>query len=723
MTSAPVVSKQKRKKEHGGTQPILFGEMAGGMERLFRDDMQLLTQGVSFVPKPEGMIPVVTVSDKALPIAIAPLCLEAGDPTGVSLGIIAVAHYERGRVMCVGDINFFSACCTDPEGVVFLENSVRWAAAGVRGMIRVCLLGLSAEMSQVLQKVLATFGFHVSLRTNCMDVQRFNVVICASDCEFGVELRDAMKHGLSVLCGAADPESGNRYQMNSLLVETGIGFPQCFLVVGPLNAVMTGLSTSYSSMSRITLKSQAEVFEEMVKLPDEEIDLGQLDNVISTLRYHIGVMFQEHNEILERLADATLGALEASNCYNNGVFCSTLLQAVYATLFMDIMMKLPAAWFQGKDHSMIFPGDLAPQERITTTIVLPYKNDGWFTTGFYCPPGEVSNVAITGDVTGTMAIQIGSHTEVLGNKESEWTRWPAVTNVYRVGNEEVEIGSMFGGIVYLLNDDKCEGSVQMTFHDMCRYPVWQNGSWNDTEEFVAPFFEIATQNVIFTMPYESMITIPNIDEFVARIDEMIGAVLEFTSDVPDKPFRVVFDVELPADGPVCGYPIVMNYDMIEGIISPDQPSPALMILLIYIGILSLPAEYFDEDIESSLAITAAAAVFLRYWPNESPLDFVTIPLPSMFSDIWAVYGDEHDKTLLTKAMHRVRVKGQTMSEHEHMWTVFVQELKKLADGKDFQHLLPKKAEKVLPAEALIMSMSSSNLQSYQLSDEEIHRLK
>lgn len=693
------------------------------MDRLFREDLQTLTQGVEFVPKPDGMVPVVTVSDKALPVSIAPLCLDAGDPTGVSLAIIAIAHYEQGRVMCAGHIDFFSACAQDPEGSVFLENSVRWAASGVRGMIRVCLLNLPEAVSQAMQKVMVNFGFHVSLRQNCDDINRFNVVFCTSDCQFGVELREGLKRGISVICGAADTDSPTRFDFNSLLVETGIGFPQCFLVVGPLNATMTSVSPSYTAMSKVTLKNQAELFEDMVRLPPEEIDVGKLDNVISTLRYHVSVMFQEKNEILEKLANAALNALEQSDCYRNGTFCYTLLQKVYATLLVDVMMKLPASYFQGKDHSLVFPGDLAPQERITTTIALQYKNDGWFGTGFYCPPGEVSHVAITGDVTGSMAIQIGSHTEVLCNKETEWLRWPGVTSVYRVGGEEVEIGSMFGGIIYLSNDDPVEGTVQMTFNNMCRYPMWKNGSWNDTEEFVAPFFEIETRFVIFTMPYDSLINIPNIDEFAAGIDQMIGEVLEFTCATPEKPFRVVFDVELPCDGPICGYPIIMNYEMIEEIVFHQQPSPSLMILLIYIGILSLPPDFVCEDIESSLAMTAACAAFLRRWPTESPIDHITIPLPSTFSDIWAVYSQEEDKQLLTKALGRVLPKAQGMPPNHHsMWGAVVNELTKLSNGRDYQHLMPKKTE-VLPAEALIMSMSSSNLQSYQLSDEEIHRLK
>ena len=106
VSTAPVAPKHKKKTEHV-TKPTNLFPQANQMVMQFRDDLQKLSQGVSYVPKTDGMVPVVAVGDRALPIAIAPLCLDAGDPTGVFLGIAAVAHYERGRILCVGQINFF----------------------------------------------------------------------------------------------------------------------------------------------------------------------------------------------------------------------------------------------------------------------------------------------------------------------------------------------------------------------------------------------------------------------------------------------------------------------------------------------------------------------------------------------------------------------------------------------------------------------------------------
>ena len=722
VSTAPVAPKHKKKTEHAPKPTNLFPQ-ANQMVLQFRDDLQKLSQGVSYVPKTDGMVPVVAVGDKALPIAIAPLCLEAGDPTGVFLGIAAVAHYERGRILCVGQINFFVQCTSEnSEAAVFLENSVRWAVPNVMGTIRVCLLGLSSAVAPQIQKNLSGFGFHVSVREDCRDLERFNVILCASDCKFGVEIREALKRGAALICGAADTEGPGRFALNSLLVETGLGFPQCFLVVGPLNSTMVKLTLSYTQMSKITLRKQAALFEEMVHGKDsEEINVGELDNVISTLRYHIGVMFQEKNEILERLADVALEALVSSDCYMNGVFCSTLLQSVYVALLTDLMMKLPASYYAGKDHSQLFPGPIGIPELITETISIPYTNDGWFTTGMYLPAGHVTKIAVTGDVTDTMAIQIGSHTEVLNTGQSGFLRWPSVMNMYRVGPEEVEIGSMFGGVIYLVNDAKGEGTVDITFNDVCKYPVWINGSWNGSEECSAPIIEIATSYVIFTMPRDYLEKIPDAGEFAASIDSFVENVVHFTSYVPEpKPFRVVFDVELPSEGPICGYPIVLSYEMLDNIINNQTPTSGLFILLMYIGILSLPPDFFQDDIEASLATTAAGVTFLKHWPDISPLDYLTIPLPAMFSEIWAIYLNEKDKSLITRVLRRTRMKPPGKQD---MWQVFVTELMKCSDGKDYQHLLPRRSDKSPPPETVVMCMSSSSLQSYQLDDENIFHLK
>ena len=721
VSAAPVAPKHKKPGQSGAKPTNVFPQ-PNQMVLQFRDDLQKLSQGVSYVPKTDAMVPVVAVGERALPIAIAPLCLEAGDPTGVSLGIAAVAHYERGRVLCVGQINFIVECTSEnAEAAVFLENAVRWAAPNVMGTIRVCLLGLSASIAPQIQKNLGGFGFHVSLRDEPTDLERFNVILCSSDCKFGVELREALKRGAGLICGAAEAETPNRFAMNSLLVEAGLGFPQCFLVVGPLNASTVKLTLSYTAMSKITLKSQAARFEEMVKGKDiNQIDVGELDNVISALRYHIGVMFQEKNEILEHLADIALEALENSNCYENGVFCSTLVQSVFVALITDLMMKLPASYFAGKDHSQLFPGPIGIPELVTETISVNYTNDGWFTTGMYLPAGHVAKVAVTGDVTETMAIQVGSHTEVLSTGQSGLLRWPSVVNIYRIGPEEFEIGSMFGGIVYLVNDAKGEGCVNITFTDVCKYPLWSEGGWNGTETLEAPVMEIVTSYVVFTMPREYMEKIPDVSEFVMNIDSFIENVVHFTSYVPDKPFRVVFDVELPVEGPICGYPIVLSYETIDNIINNQNPTPGLFIMLMYIGILSLPADFFEDDIEASLATTATGVTFLKHWPDLSPLDYVTIPLPAMFSEIWAIYLNERDKGLITRVLRRTRMRPPGKFD---MWQVFVTELNKCSEGKDYGHLMPKRSDKSPPSESVVMCMSSTSLQSYQLDDQDIFHLK
>jgi hypothetical protein len=155
------------------------------------------------------------------------------------------------------------------------------------------------------------------------------------------------------------------------------------------------------------------------------------------------------------------------------------------------------------------------------------------------------------------------------------------------------------------------------------------------------------------------------------MDFLLESVIEFTADSPDRRHRIVFDVELPANVPICGYPIVLGYDSIRPILIVDGPSADLFCLLMFVGVLALPQQFFNEVDETCLAALAANVAMSRRWPTQSIIGEVD-ELPPKFRNLLIEYGELRDEDAMMKALANIRERGRL--EGYDMWDVFVNEL-------------------------------------------------
>ena len=146
---------------------------------ILRNDLMSIIQSVQELPKPDKTGPVVCFGNMSLPILIAPLSLEEGDSTGVTLPVIAISHEESGRACAIGNTNILLYCKKEKQDAsTFLESLVKWASGVTRGRIAITILGYSQVDTEILQQNLKSlrnqyFELRYAKKFNSLgDIQR-----------------------------------------------------------------------------------------------------------------------------------------------------------------------------------------------------------------------------------------------------------------------------------------------------------------------------------------------------------------------------------------------------------------------------------------------------------------------------------------------------------------------------------------------------------------------
>jgi hypothetical protein len=197
---------------------------------------------------------------------------------------------------------------------------------------------------------------------------------------------------------------------------------------------------------------------------------------------------------------------------------------------------------------------------------------------------------------------------------------------------EIEIASPFGGIVYITAQDVIDPvAVDVTLRNVARHPLYALGdrdSWEDTKDCPAPWAEIETHMVIFTVPTRYFQDLDNFEIVIGQIDRLIVSDLRFLSDMAVAPYRVVFDVDIaqrePEEGPIyvqvgCGSVLFTSMD----------PSSDLFTLLNLIGRRSLPNPGLPNHVRDGLAILAAISAIREKWPEHRLLTRLETKLTPM----------------------------------------------------------------------------------------------
>ena len=665
---------------------------------LLRSDLMSIIQSVQELPKPDKTGPVVCFGNLSLPILIAPLSLEEGDSTGVTLPVIAISHQESGRACAIGNTNILLYCKKEKQDAsTFLESLVKWASGVSRGRISITLLGYSQIDTEVLQQNLSGCGFRIYTQpnrlTNLQQIKQSQVVICPSDFEdrSGILLDFVHSNNAGLICTLQPPKGSaypNRYAMTSTLCFLGLGFPETGLLVGPVNSPNLTINTSYTQLSKYTFNSLAARLKSVLQKP--EIEISELDSCVTAVRYNVLCMPQSINENLMDLYKVCYDYLKQNNFETNEGYCADIYQSILSVLICEIQSKLAAACFAGQDLSERFPGKASeePDQNDVATIHLDLQHEGWISTGYWLTAGcvatvtveqiQTQNETITADMMiqkdeaeeldgdtnqpdylqqiPPLVLQVGMHTEAIYTKEGPWKRWPIITNTFDL-REVTEIANPFGGMIYIVLSQHSDKpfSIDLKMDHVFPYPKFDVNDpnvWEETKDRGAPWAEVRTKYCSFVAPARTVRAAKDLKENATIIDTVVASVLRFLADNAEHNFLTVFDCEL-IDAPICGYPIILPIESTEELLNETGPTETLFLLVTFIAMLSLPEGTFEPEKESSLACTAACAAFLETWPNISPLDYSKDMLPPKFNELWTIYKKDGGKNL-TKAMSKIR---------------------------------------------------------------------
>jgi hypothetical protein len=253
----------------------------------------------------------------------------------------------------------------------------------------------------------------------------------------------------------------------------------------------------------------------------------------------------------------------------------------------------------------------------------------------------------------------------------------------------MQIGSPFGGIIYVTTGEVV-GEVTLRFDKAYRHAVVDVARpevWEATKASTAPWAEIVMRDIIFTVPRSFLPSIRDFEKASEVYDALIQGLLSYFSSEIVRPFRIVFDVELVNDNPVCGYPLIFPVEACDDLLTRlATPTFTLFNAAMLIGIVSIREGFFDSKAETVLGTVAAAVIFGKLFPNFDAEEMPEISLPPLFHELWDIQS-RYDATLIPRALAVLQkaayIPGQSNDE---AWAEFVRQLCALGK-RDFTMLL------------------------------------
>jgi hypothetical protein len=257
-------------------------------------------------------------------------------------------------------------------------------------------------------------------------------------------------------------------------------------------------------------------------------------------------------------------------------------------------------------------------------------------------------------------------------------------NEFELVKTTVDVGSVFGGIVYAIlsapTPDEVPASfdVSLTLKNFCQYPRYVHADpavWKATKDIEVPWGEIDLGDIVFTLPSPDLRRINDFGQLKKKYDDMIGHLTGFMNHTLVQPYRIVFDIELPEEGPRYGYPSVLLLDDMDGVlIELGTPNMNLFKALSLIAIVSIREDCFDVQIETALASAAAAIVCKGLFPTFDPFNFAGLTLPPLFAELWKLH-NSFDKTLIPRLIGMFQDPDFPIAESaEDLWVSFVREI-------------------------------------------------
>jgi hypothetical protein len=471
---------------------------------------------------------------------------------------------------------------------------------------------------------------------------------------------------------------GSEHRINSLLVRFDLAFAFCTMN-GRGESSEIHIQQTYSAVSSVHLYPLCDQLRTVFGgWGSETDDVHGLDALATLIRYHIGVCGSEQAAVLGELLDRCWGFLSATHYASPGAICPGLHQGIVVVLLLHLYTRLPPRLVRAVPEHEWFPGKAENAEPVDVNLDVELAEHAWTSTGLWLPAGVIGTVGCAEENCAGVHIQIGAHTGDLLGKPGPWKRWPVAVSVIPLTKGSTQVVSPLGGIVYVVVESVTRRSprrLALQFSGFYRHPMADAAhpaTWEDTKESPVPWGEFNGGGVIFTLPVSELVRIPDFGAAAEKFDQITTGVSEFLSATWDRPYRLVFDVDLADGAPSCGYPFVFSVDDIDDIlVNLDEPSASLFTVVTFMAVFAFRANCFASIPETAIATLVAAVVLKKIWPEFDPLTFAGIRFPGLFQALWEIQTNENEQIIPRTLAHFQNPTTAIADIPEANWAKFV----------------------------------------------------
>ena len=679
-------------------------------EQLRIDSYKILSS-LSQIYAPERVMPVVCLADYAFPLFLCPFSVE-DQANEIILPICALSRFDEGRFVYIGSTDFLlHSVISHTETMAFIENIVNWCADYKAQTVKVLLLGWQATHLSSIRTHFASYGYVVDDKKEFPQTLRgYSVIFITTSYNLTEDQAEQIigyvKSGGACVCFASvselNLETDHGFRLNSLLDISGLAFAMCSLGSGSEELIVC----QNEELEKYTFEGVYKRFIELTSVADiGQVDLQDLDNAVSELKYYVTEITESRAEIAVDLYEKTWAFLNRTGFQDDTGICPDVRHSVFAVLLTELMPRIPANRVSACDLATHFPGLAAASEKVVQTKMrLSMRADAVTCTGLWLQAGQTATILADFPVT----VQIGAHGMCMLLKPGPWKRWPTVVSRWAIdGKVETEIASPFGGLVYLTS--RVTRMIQFSISGIVRAPMIvynRKETWEETKDLDVPWGDVRTQALILTMPSKSMRMIEDPDKFCNLLDIAIQNLLRCLGVQLADPRHIVFDIDLPASEPVVMDAIYMHVGALPGIVYVKHPGLDLFDLLKTVGFSIIGGAFFDREIELTISSVAACYAISVAWPDVDPLDCIAGGPSRFIAELWQICKDK-GPVPFASTMQGLMTNQEISTPHD-AWIFFVKTLSQKV-GQALPQLIDKFSQS-----GKLAPISSDRLQAYQI---------
>ncbi|OHS96292.1 hypothetical protein TRFO_37534 [Tritrichomonas foetus] len=742
-TSAPRVSnatKKARPQPVLPSQTVMTVSISPDAEERLKKSFEIITKDIKKVALPANQMTIVCLTGDTFPILVAPIEAAAQtsddenselnsednnlsnsnhestrntissknntntennenniivDDDSLSLPIIAASYSTSGRLAVYSQLTFLTNAILQIENTMKLvTRTINWLCDGKVEDTPIGIFTKTPEMNETIVHCLKKLNMNPIEDTNIStDLSQSKLIILTSDLDTSnnqlyAKLVEFTLDGGGILV-FYNHSSEPSFEINNFLLHYGLSYSYKLIREDEEDVPIIN---TISDFNKIKLHNFIYLKESITELLDnDDPDLEQLDILITDFRNYMECADERQEQSLLDLANHAWDYLNRTNYSQDNLLCQDIRQCIVMVLILDLYKKIPLRLTMEIPETRIFPGIPGKVNLSHYSKQIELPDVSWVSTGLYLPPGCVGEVK-SPDKVPELIVQVGSHSTSLLNENAPWKRWPMITVGFPIVDDVIQIGSQFGGIVYISSEDGNIEGIDLDFDGFSEYPLYSSKDpsiWEKTKDLEVPIAEIETNSLIFTLPtiYMKKYDLPKICE---RFDKLHHIMINFLSAPLLHQDRIVFDIEAPRENKYCGYPIFEDLERIDQLFSNlDKPNFPLFNELIRIATCDIRENCFDNGIERAFATVAACLAFKEVYPDFDPYMFRhEMKVPCLFSEFWKIV-QKGDKDWISKALSKFQDPSYILSNvPEDTWIAFVRELC-IVGKHDFTEFLDK----------------------------------